>query len=224
MITLAKSGLIKALEECAAQTLDGDAGRSNVKTSILHGAFEAYFEAVHDERPRWEHEREIEGSDQTFKVDMLAKGEKKNVAVLLKMPMRGLSKNKKNLLVHTWGEAVRVALIQQGNSKPLHVLSLVIHPTIDIINKRSGADLTVGKFNPDSNRVYQMGYDFIKSPMSKHRHLAMPFKFNVPPTLKSLKGVHRAFTAISIGNRITISDDTWNELDSSVEWLLNDLN
>ena len=224
MSATAKLGLIKALEECAAQTLDEDAGRSNVKTSILHGAFDAYFKAVHAERPRWEHEVEIKGSDQTFKIDMMCEGRNKSAAVLLKMPMRGLSKNKKNMLVHTWGEAIRVALIRRQSNKPLYVLSLAIHPTIDINIKRGGRELTTKDFKPDSNLIYQMGYDFIQSPMSKHRHMALPFEFNVPPTLKTLKGVHSAFTSISIGHRITISRTTWIELDRSIRWLLDGLN
>ena len=219
-----KSNLIEALEECGAQALDGNSGRSSEKTGILHSPIDAYFKSVHHEIPNWKYDSELDGNGQKFKIDMLASGKKKTVAVLLKMPMRGLSQNKKNSMVHTWGEGIRVAYIVDGCEKPFFVLSLNIHPTKDIVVKRSSGGLTIKPFQPDSDQVYQRGYGYIQSAMVEYRHVALPFDFNVTLPTTTLNAAHQRFMSQPVGSRISVLSSSWSRLESSVKWLLDDLN
>lgn len=215
--------LIQSIESCAIQTLDGNKGRSNRKTSILHGAIEKYINATHE--IRWMHEEKIEGNNQEFNVDMMAKGKSKDVAILLKMPMRSLNKNKKNMLTNAWGEAIRTAVIRERSIRPLCILSVMIYPTKDIIvrikNTKGGGGVGYTPFSLDSSQIYQMGYDLIKENPTFHRHVSFPFEYSAEPTLKTLKGVQDAFKRQESGKRIIVSESAWNELNKGVEWLID---
>ncbi|MBF2760535.1 MAG: hypothetical protein ISN28_09745 [Ectothiorhodospiraceae bacterium AqS1] len=171
------------------------------------------------------HEEKIKGNDQEFNIDMMAKGKSKDVAILLKMPMRSLNKNKKNMLTNAWGEAIRSAVIRAGSGRPLCILSVMIYPTKDIIvkskNTKGGGVVEFTPFVLDSSGIYQKGYDLIKENPTYHRHISFPFEYSAEPTLKTLKGVQDAFKRQESGKRIIISDSTWNKLDEGIRWLVD---
>ncbi len=218
-----RENLIQAIESCAMQTLDGNEGRSNIKTSILHGAVDKYIADTCN--ISWKHEEKIEGNNQKFKVDMMAKGKSKDVAILLKMSMRSLNKNKKNMLTNAWGEAIRVAVIREGLKRPLYVLSVAIHPTQDIIinkkNIQGGGGVEYKPFSLDAPNVYKSGYHLIKENLTYHRHVSFQFEYSVTPTLKTLTGVLKAFEKLESGKRIIISESAWHELDEGIKWLVD---
>ena len=219
-----KSALVMEIENCAAKALYGTAGRSTKKTEKLHGPIEAHSNSLQIERPVWEHYKEITGNSKKLKVDMFAEGNKKCVAILVKVPIRNLAKNRKNTLVHTWGEAIRIAQIRRGYPKPLDVLSVVIHPTIDISANQKGNVSKIKSFVPDSDQTYQDGYRFINSAATKHRHVGLSFDFNPHLPSTTLTHVHNTFTSHPAGKRISISTISWSNLDAGIRWLLNGLN
>lgn len=217
--------LVVAIEQSVLQTLSGNKGKSNKKTSILHGAVEDYISAKY-QNINWEHEKKIEKNDWKFNVDMFAVNNKKAISILLKNPMRSMDKNKYNALVNTWGEGIRVSLIASDMNKPLGVLWVSIYPTTDIVvlKKNVHGEGSV-KLNKDYKAIptetYNAGYDMIEENNTSCRYIGVPFDYAITPTLKTLKGIQGALEATESGQRIIIAEETWDALDEAIDWLLD---
>ncbi|MBC6428900.1 MAG: hypothetical protein GDA55_06720 [Cellvibrionales bacterium] len=70
-----RADLVIAIEQCILQALDGHRGRSNTKTSLLHGAIQKYIDP--ENKIHWQHEIKLEEqSENTFNVDIFAAGVK----------------------------------------------------------------------------------------------------------------------------------------------------
>ena len=217
-----RQDLIFAIENCLLQTLDANKGKSNVKTSHLHGAVEKYINQRH--QLTWDHEYKISGNDQSFKMDIHAKSQESDLGLSLKMPARSLLKNKKNLLTHTWGEAVRVSLIRKGKSNPMRFLSIHIYPTTDIVvsekNQRGDGKTEFKPYSADSPETYNAGYELVRSQSTAFRYVAIPCNYRVSHTLKRLSRVRTAFAQLEAGHRISVDESTWDDFDDAVDWLL----
>ena len=161
--------------------------------------------------------------DQSFNIDVYATGSQNDMALLLKQPVRSLSKNKKNSLVNTWGEAIRASLIRINETKYLNVLSISIIPTIDIVikdkNSKGGGKTTFHNYEADSPDYYNAGFDLIKPNKTRFRYVAINYDYSIPHTLKTLNGVLNAFKNIESGQIIKITDETWNQFDKAIDWM-----
>ncbi len=221
-----RKDMVVAIESCALQILDGNKGKSNVRTSLLHGAVEKYINARM--RINWDHEKTIKSKNQSFNIDVYATGKQKDVALLLKAPLRSMAKNKKNSLVNTWGEAIRVSLIRKSEKKTLSVLSISIYPTTDIVisqkNTHGGGITTFKPYKSDPPQIYNDGFSMLSPSSTQFRYVAIPYEFTVPHTLKRLDRVLAAFKAQESGTRISIKNETWNEFDKSIDWMLTGFN
>ncbi|MBC6436664.1 MAG: hypothetical protein GDA52_00685 [Rhodobacteraceae bacterium] len=216
-----KKDFIIAIEALVLQALNRNEGRSNTRTSVLHGAIEKYIDLRC--KIKWEHEETITGRGQNFKIDMLGKHGPNHLAILIKAPVRSMGKNKKNSLVNTWGEAVRVSVIKENETHKMKVLFIQVYPTIDIIVNRirtEGQGRTeFKKYTPDTAEIYNTGLDKVVSSNTQFKYAGVPYDYTIPHTLKSLDGVLHAFQAQEAGQRISISEETWKEFDSAIDWL-----
>ena len=214
---------IEAIETCVLQSLDGNKGRSNTKTSILHGAFQDYVSKQHD-AITWKHEKRLKEGEQSFNVDMYAVSRNKHIAVLLKAPTRSLNKNKHNTLVNLWGEGIRVSLLGGNYKTPLSVLFVSICPTKDIIvygKDRHGKGKTrFSDFIEHPPAQYNSGYSLLKPSQTKCKYVGVPYDYKITPTLKNLQAVYTTLKSIESGKRILISKKTWEDLDNAIEWLV----